>query len=175
MDDHSVLTDLATRAAICDVIVAYTTAVDTRDWTSFRQLFTDDAVIDYTAAYGPAGGPDEITRWISGLMTRDLVPDAMHAITNVRISLAGDTAAASASFVNPDVMALGADQPYLLFNAGRYSITLRQAGGRWRISRLRDEVMFSHRGALEHFSVESPGLPAARARYPPDAQKVGEK
>ena len=161
MDDYSVLTDLATRAAISDVIVAYATAVDTRDWTSFRQLFTDDAVIDYSAAYGPAGGPDEITRWISGLMTRDLVPDAMHAITNVRISLDGDTAAASAYFVNPDVMAVGADEPYLLFNAGRYSIGLRHADGRWRISRLDAEVMFSHRGALEHFSVESPGLPAA--------------
>jgi ketosteroid isomerase-like protein len=167
MDDHSVLTDLATRAAISDVIVAYTTAVDTRDWTSYRQLFTDDAVIDYTAAYGPAGGPDEITRWISGLMTRDLVPDAMHAITNVRISVDGDTAAASAYFVNPDVMAVGADEPYLLFNTGRYSITLRQADGRWRISRLQDEVMFSHRGALERFSVESPGLPAARNQCPP--------
>ena len=82
MDDHCVPPDLATRAAISDVIVEYATAVDTRDWTSFRQLFTDDAVIDYSAAYGPAGGPDEITRWISGLMTRDLVPDAMHAITN---------------------------------------------------------------------------------------------
>jgi SnoaL-like domain len=131
--------------------------VDTRDWTSFRQLFTDDAVIDYTASYGIAGGPDEITRWISSLMTLELVPDTMHAITNVRISVDGDTAAAWAYYVNPDVMTVGADEPYLLFNAGRYSITLRQAGGRWRISRLDAEIMFSHRGALEHFSVESPG------------------
>jgi 3-phenylpropionate/cinnamic acid dioxygenase small subunit len=157
MDDHSVLTGLATRAAISDVIVAYATAVDTRDWTSFRQLFTDDAVIDYTASYGIAGGPDEITRWISSLMTLELVPDTMHAITNVRISVAGDTAAAWAYYVNPDVMTVGADEPYLLFNAGRYSIALRQAGGRWRISRLDAEIMFSHRGALEQFSVESPG------------------
>jgi 3-phenylpropionate/cinnamic acid dioxygenase small subunit len=157
MDDHSVLTGLATRAAICDVIVAYATAVDTRDWTSFRQLFTDDAVIDYTASYGIAGGPDEITRWISSLMTLELVPDTMHAITNVRISVDGDTAAAWAYYVNPDVMTVGADEPYLLFNAGRYSIALRQAGGRWRISRLDAEIMFSHRGALEQFSVESPG------------------
>ena len=157
MDDHSVLTGLATRAAISDVIVAYATAVDTRDWTSFRQLFTDDAVIDYTASYGIAGGPDEITRWISSLMTLELVPDTMHAITNVRISVAGDTAAAWAYYVNPDVMTVGADEPYLLFNAGRYSIALRQADGRWRISRLDAEIMFSHRGALEQFSVESPG------------------
>jgi|HubBroStandDraft_1064217.scaffolds.fasta_scaffold104986_2 3-phenylpropionate/cinnamic acid dioxygenase small subunit len=157
MDDHSVLTGLATRAAISDVIVAYATAVDTRDWTSFRQLFTDDAVIDYTASYGIAGGPDEITRWISSLMTLELVPDTMHAITNVRISVDGDTAAAWAYYVNPDVMTVGADEPYLLFNAGRYSIALRQAGGRWRISRLDAEIMFSHRGALEQFSVESPG------------------
>jgi 3-phenylpropionate/cinnamic acid dioxygenase small subunit len=157
MDDHSVLTGLATRAAICDVIVAYATAVDTRDWTSFRQLFTDDAVIDYTASYGIAGGPDEITRWISSLMTLELVPDTMHAITNVRISVDGDTAAAWAYYVNPDVMTVGADEPYLLFNAGRYSIALRQADGRWRISRLDAEIMFSHRGALEQFSVESPG------------------
>jgi 3-phenylpropionate/cinnamic acid dioxygenase small subunit len=157
MDDHSVLTDLATRAAISDVIVEYATAVDTRDWTSFRQLFTDDAVIDYTASYGIAGGPDEITPWISRLMTHELVPDTMHAITNVRISVAGDMAAAWAYYVNPDVMTVGADEPYLLFNAGRYSIGLRQADGRWRISRLEAEIMFSHRGALEHFSVESPG------------------
>jgi SnoaL-like domain len=81
----------------------------------------------------------------------------MHAITNVRISVDGDTAAAWAYYVNPDVMTVGADEPYLLFNAGRYSIALRQAGGRWQISRLDAEIMFSHRGALEQFSVESPG------------------
>jgi hypothetical protein len=157
MSDSAVLKDLMTRTAITDVIVGYATAVDTRDWVAFRGLFTDDALIDYTAAYGIADGPDEITGWISQLMTVELVPDTMHAITNVRVDVDGDTASASAYYVNPDVMAVGADEPYLLFNAGRYSIELRNTDRGWLMSRLVAQVMFSHRGDLMQFEVADSG------------------
>jgi 3-phenylpropionate/cinnamic acid dioxygenase small subunit len=146
-------TDLAARAAINDVIVSYAHAVDTRDWRLFRGLFTDDAIVDYTASYGIAGGPDQITEWIAALMTYEAVPDTMHAITNVRIELDGEGAAATAYYVNPDVMAIGADEPYLLFNAGRYDVRLRRSAEGWRMSALSAKIMFTHRGALEHFAI----------------------
>jgi 3-phenylpropionate/cinnamic acid dioxygenase small subunit len=145
--------ELATRTAIADVIVSYAHAVDTRDWKLFRALFTDDAAIDYTASYGIAGGPDEITEWIAGLMTYEAVPDTMHAITNVRVVADGDTATATAYYVNPDVMAVGADEPYLLFNAGRYDLGMTRTGDGWKMSSLAATIMFSHRGDLMKYEI----------------------
>jgi 3-phenylpropionate/cinnamic acid dioxygenase small subunit len=146
-------TELATRTAVTDVIVSYAHAVDTRDWQLFRALFTDDARIDYTASYGIAGTPDEITAWIAKLMTYEAVPDTMHAITNVRVVAEGDNASATAYYVNPDVMAVGADEPYLMFNAGRYDLRMTRTGDGWKISSLAAEIMFSHRGDLMKYEI----------------------
>jgi 3-phenylpropionate/cinnamic acid dioxygenase small subunit len=145
--------DIAAQLAISDLIISYAHAVDTRDWQLFRSLFTDDAVLDYSGSYGIAGGADEMTEWISGLMTYEAVPDTMHAITNVRVVLDGDTAGATAYYVNPDVLAMGADEPYLLFNAGRYDIALSRDSDGWKMSRITAKIMFSHRGELEHFVI----------------------
>ena len=37
------LQELADRAAIVDAVIAYATALDTRDWERLGALFTDDA------------------------------------------------------------------------------------------------------------------------------------
>jgi ketosteroid isomerase-like protein len=145
--------ELAARAAVTDVIVSYAHAVDTRDWALFRRLFTDDARLDYTAAYGSAGGPDEMTQWIAGLMSYEAVPDTMHAITNVRAVVDGDTATATAYYVNPDVMLMGEPEPYLLFNAGRYTVQLARTDDGWKMSQLAATIMFSHRGELASFAI----------------------
>ncbi|MGB2758209.1 MAG: nuclear transport factor 2 family protein [Acidimicrobiia bacterium] len=64
--DGSILdpAQLADRAAIHDLAVAYAYAVDTRDWPRYEALFIATAHIDYTAAGGIAGTPAEVTAWM---------------------------------------------------------------------------------------------------------------
>ena len=144
---------LIDRADISDLYTSYSTAVDTKDWELFRSLFTDDATIDYTASYGEAGSADEITKWISSLMTDEFVPDTMHALTNLTVSVDGDTAEASAYYINPDVMSNGEGGYMLLFNGGRYSGSCRRTAEGWRFTRLAAKIMFSHKGELEQFEI----------------------
>jgi hypothetical protein len=65
----------------------------------------------------------------------------------------GDTASATAYYVNPDVMAAGADEPYLLFNAGRYELRMARTGDGWKMSSLAATIMFSHRGDLMTYEI----------------------
>jgi hypothetical protein len=48
--------ELADRAAIVDTVIAYATAVDTRDWARLGALFTDDACWEYGASGDRASG-----------------------------------------------------------------------------------------------------------------------
>ena len=144
---------LLDRSDVADLLGDYARAVDTKDWALFRSVFADDAKVDYTAAYGIAGTPDEITEWISRLMTDEFVPDTMHGLTNVTVSVDGDTAEASAYYINPDVMSDGEGGTYLLFNGGRYRTTAARTAEGWRFTRFDAEIVFSHKGDLLVFEI----------------------
>ena len=144
---------LLDRGDVADLLGDYARAVDTKDWALFRSVFADGAKVDYTRAYGIAGSPDEITEWISSLMTDEFVPDTMHGLTNVTVSVDGDTAEASAYYINPDVMSDGEGGTYLLFNGGRYSTTAARTPGGWKFTRFDAEIVFSHKGDLMVFEI----------------------
>lgn len=55
------------RTKISDLLTRYATAVDRMDWQLYRSLFTKDAVVDYTAAGGSVGTPQEISEWMAGV------------------------------------------------------------------------------------------------------------
>lgn len=145
--------ELIDRSDVADLLGSYARAVDTKDWALFRSVFDDDAKVDYTAAYGIAGTPDEITEWISGLMTDEFVPDTMHGLTNVTVAVEGDAAEASAYYINPDVMSDGAGGYELLFNGGRYSTSCRRTEAGWKFTRFAAEIVFSHKGDLMKFEI----------------------
>ena len=144
---------LIDRSDVADLLGSYARSVDTKDWTLFRSTFADDAKVDYTAAYGIAGSPDEITDWISKLMTDEFVPDTMHGLTNVTVAVHGDTAEASAYYINPDVMSDGEGGRYLLFNGGRYFTTCARTPEGWKFTDFRAEIVFSHKGDLMQFEI----------------------
>ena len=49
MSDANALQELIDRAAISDMVHAYATAVDTRDWELFRSLFVDPLLLDFSS------------------------------------------------------------------------------------------------------------------------------
>ena len=108
---------LADRIAIEDLLTRYVVAVDTKDWTAYRSVFTEDAVIDYTSSGGIRGDLETVIAWVSTALT--LFPITQHLTTNLQLSIDGDTAKGRCYFFNPLVRPAAGGAPDVLFVGGR--------------------------------------------------------
>ena len=61
MDEE--LRELVDRRAIDDLLLRYSTALDTRQWDLLDQVFTADAQIDYATSGGIKGNLEDLKRW----------------------------------------------------------------------------------------------------------------
>ena len=129
MDLHA----LADRIAVEDLLTRYATTVDRRDWDGYRNVFTDDAEIDYTSAGGIAGTVDEVVEFLS--TTLDMFEMTQHLVSNVDVTVDGDTATVTAMFNNP--MRLPGGEVW--FTGGWYHHDLVRTADGWRSRRLREE------------------------------------
>ena len=66
-----------------DLLVRYAIAIDSRDWASFRDCFTEDCDADY-GEIGHWHGTDEITAWMAS--NHDPLGPTLHRITNVTMA-----------------------------------------------------------------------------------------
>jgi hypothetical protein len=61
---ESELRSLLDRAAISDVVHAYATGLDRRDWTLYRSIFTDTIEMDFQSV-GLRPGPYDADQWVA--------------------------------------------------------------------------------------------------------------
>ncbi len=80
------------RMAIHDLAITYGIAVDRRDWELYRQVFTQDAVIDYSAAGGSSADIDTTLEWLPGSLSRYI--GLQHNMTSHIAAIVGDEARA---------------------------------------------------------------------------------
>ena len=133
------------------LMTQYANACDDRDWARYRELFTADARIDYTEAYGRAGTVDEIVPWLERVMDPRLLPSSQHLLANLVFERAGDTASGRTQYFNPDVFVEDGRKVGLL-NGGVYRFEARRLGGGWRLSRLHARLLWSTRAELTVFA-----------------------
>jgi hypothetical protein len=95
----SELAQLADRLAIQDVLVRYSTAIDTKNFAMLDEVFTTDGVGDYTASGGIRGTVEEIKTWLAAALSIFTV--VQHLVTNVTIEFRGDEATTSCYLFNP--------------------------------------------------------------------------
>ncbi|MEZ0095473.1 nuclear transport factor 2 family protein [Streptacidiphilus sp. EB129] len=100
------LQEMSDRLEIQDLLVRYAHAVDTRDWKLFRELFTEDAMVDYSAFGGPRGTVDEVCAFLDSVLP--MFAATQHLVANCAIDLDGDRATARTMCHNP--MALAAPE-----------------------------------------------------------------
>jgi len=126
------LREMSDRMEIQDLLVRYAHAVDTRDWPLFRELFTADAVLDYTAFGGPRGPVEQIVAFLDSVLP--LFTATQHLVANCAVSLDGDRATARTMCHNPMALPAGADgQPRLLVCGLWYRDTLLRTPTGWRL------------------------------------------
>ena len=132
------LEEISDRLEIQQLLVDYSTAIDTRRFDDLDLVFTPDAYIDYRAMGGIDGTFGEVKTWLADVLPN--FPAYSHLIGNfdVRISrdatgdTARDTAASRILCFNP--MVLNEDGQVLFCGLWYDDEFIRTAAG-WRMTR----------------------------------------
>jgi hypothetical protein len=134
--------EISDRMEINDLIIDYSTAVDSGQIDDFDNIFTADAFIDYTAMGGIKGNLEEIKAYLKGVVS--FFPATQHMIANSRIRIDHDTAMGRIMCHNPMVFNLadGGKQTayYGLWYVDKY---IRTDAG-WRIQERVEEHSYEH-------------------------------
>jgi hypothetical protein len=130
---------LQDRLEIYELLARYARGVDDNDWDLYRSVFTDDAVIDYSAAGLAAGPRDEVAAELEKRFAA--IPWAQHIVTNIEVTLDGDRAAVLAMFWNPMQLPGLADPSEC---GGYYHHDLVRSPDGWKIARLVEDTRWFH-------------------------------
>ncbi|ADP84539.1 nuclear transport factor 2 family protein [Pseudofrankia inefficax] len=95
------LQTLSDKLEIQEQLARYARGVDTNDFELWKSVFTPDALIDYTSTSStlPVSTRDDMATYLEQGLGK--MPMKIHYITNIEITLDGDTAKVIAQFFNP--------------------------------------------------------------------------
>lgn len=135
------LQEISDRLEIQQLITDYSTAVDTREFERLLDIFTPDAVIDYSAVGGTVGTPAEVVGWLRANLA--IFSDYVHLVGNQSMVIDGDTATATSTCLNPMVFADTTPQA-MLFVGVWYHDTFARVGDVWRMTGRVEQKSFMH-------------------------------
>ncbi len=134
------LEQLSDRIEINDLLIRYTTAIDTKSWKLLDTCFTPDAHLDYTSAGGVKGPYPQVRGWLEKALAA--FPMTVHFISNSVVTLEGSKARARTCVLNP----MGFPNPdgsLHLFTVGAYyNDELARTDQGWRITQRIEEQAF---------------------------------
>lgn len=134
------------RTALRELAIAYSYAVDERDWDAFVALFTEDATIDYTSAGGIAGTPAAVAAWMPGAL--ELFDWTLHSVSTHRVTIADDgTASGDVHVLARHGLVWDGTDELMDVTAVYHDAYVRTAAG-WRIAARREETLAITGGAF---------------------------
>lgn len=133
------LAEISDRLEIQQLLVDYSTAIDTRRFDDLDDVFTPDAYIDYRAMGGIDGRYPQVKAWLAQVLPN--FPVYAHMLGNFSVRIDGDTASSRVICFNP--MVLGADvggsaegsSQQVLFCGLWYDDQFVRTPAGWRMSR----------------------------------------
>jgi 3-phenylpropionate/cinnamic acid dioxygenase small subunit len=131
--------ELSDRLEIQDLVFHYADLIDRRCFDELRQVFTEDAHIDYSAFGGCVGGREETIAFLHAALAAELFPNTQHLNANVQVKVDGDRASGRVMCFNPMQIALPDGGSQVFFLGLWYLDEYRRTDQGWRISR-REEV-----------------------------------
>src|SRR5580658_1285269 len=89
---HRVLTlqEISDRLEIQELLANYSHAIDQRDWDALDDVFTPDALIDYSEMGGSVGDLPSTKEFLAGAMPR--FASFQHMVATSKLHFDGDTA-----------------------------------------------------------------------------------
>jgi hypothetical protein len=135
------LQELSDRLEIQDLIARYSHAIDRQQLDELDDIFTADAVIDYTAFGAPRGTLAEVKGFLSEALA--LHSSYYHMASTSRIELAGDSAECHTICHNPMVLRGGEGGRDLFYVCGLwYHDRLVRTPAGWRITERVEEKCY---------------------------------
>lgn len=133
--------NMSDRLEIQDLLTAYCDAIDSRNWNALDDIFTPDAIIDYTEAGGAKGTLEEIKLYLD----KALKPFSgmQHMLGLPMIKITGDEASARTILFNPMVIEKEGN-PNVFFVGLWYRDKLIRTSKGWRIQSRHEELSYFH-------------------------------
>jgi SnoaL-like domain len=127
--------DPADEWAVCRTLYRFAAAIDTRDWTTYRAVFTEEIDLDYSSYRPGSAGRFQADDWVArGKALFTGLDATQHCLYNPLVTVDGDVAdvviyvQAEHFLTNPD-----GDNWFTL--GGYYSDRLVHQQGEWKITR----------------------------------------
>jgi hypothetical protein len=136
------LQEISDRLEIQDLLVAYSHAIDTRDWDVLDEVFTSDAVIDYTEMGGARGDVATIKEFLRSAL--DGFASFQHMVATSQVTLDGDRAHGRTICHNPMVFDVGEGRTHVMFCGLWYRDTFVRTADGWRIQGRYEERSYFH-------------------------------
>ena len=133
--------NMSDRLEIQDLLTSYCDAIDSRNWNALDDIFTPDAIIDYTEAGGAKGTLEEIKLYLD----KALKPFSgmQHMLGLPMMKITGDEASARTILFNPMVIEKEGN-PNVFFVGLWYRDKLIRTSKGWRIQSRHEELSYFH-------------------------------
>ena len=135
------LQEISDRLEIQDLMVAYSSAIDRKNFDELDALCTPDAYIDYRALGGIDGRFPEFKQWLAGVLPE--FPSYYHMISNASIKIDGDSAQACSVCFNPMVVKLADGKTDTMFLGFWYRDKFVRTPQGWRLCERIEEPCFA--------------------------------
>ncbi len=96
------LQEMSDRFEIQDLLYFYSNIIDSKQFDKLRDVFTKDALIDYSAFGGPVGNLEDTITFLKKALA--IFPNTQHLNANLQIVITGDTATGRIMCLNPQVI-----------------------------------------------------------------------
>lgn len=133
--------ELSDRFEIQDLLANYCHAIDTQDFNVLDEIFTEDAIVDYTAVGGAKGNLRETKAYLERALEK--FTGMQHMMGLPQIKIGGDTASVRTICFNPMVIDREC-QPHVFFVGIWYVDKLVRTDGGWRIEHRAEEFSYFH-------------------------------
>lgn len=134
--------EISDRLELQDLLVAYSHAIDFEKWDELDDVFTADAVIDYTAMGGIRGGLAEVKKFLADV--KPMFPTWQHFVGTSKLTVVGDTATGRTMCHNPMVMVADDGSERVMFCGLWYRDTFVRTVDGWRIAERIEERGYFH-------------------------------
>ncbi len=132
--------EISDKLEINEVLIAYATAIDSKNYQQLDSVFSKDAAIDFTEVGGPAGDLKTIYANLEEALAK--FPRTQHMLGNPVIKLEGDKATSKTMCHNPMVLLNDSGEEEAFFIGLWYWDTLSKTSDGWRIKKRKLELCY---------------------------------
>lgn len=135
---ESALQQLLEKEAIKETLTRYAIALDSDNLELFDEVFSSDAVVDYSSCGGVHGSYQEMRVWMKEALSN--FTSWQHLLSNFTVDLNGTTATTTTACYNPLAGVDEQGRPMMVHVGCQYNDILEKTAAGWRISK-RDLVI----------------------------------